>query len=187
MYTFTLYISKILSHSTFPKYYRIPDFQNIIAFQISKILSHARHAWVSTNTLLQFQSHVQSTPVWTITIGGTCLQAGFLCPFDIWRQIFDVDALKVAARTLGDVVRKLGEKVLPEIIPILERGLVSERSDQRQGVCIGLSEIMSSTSKVKLYGYGTFIWDWLSIESENYFCTYFYQYVKALILRKPKL
>ena len=54
---------------------------------------------------------------------------------------------QVAARTLGDIVRKLGEKVLPEIIPILERGLESSESDQRQGVCIGLSEIMSSTSR----------------------------------------
>ncbi|KAL3270236.1 hypothetical protein HHI36_009292 [Cryptolaemus montrouzieri] len=57
------------------------------------------------------------------------------------------DKRQVAARTLGDLVRKLGERVLPEIIPILERGLQSERSDQRQGVCIGLSEIMTSTSK----------------------------------------
>ena len=57
------------------------------------------------------------------------------------------DKRQVAARTLGDVARKLGEKVLPEIIPILEKGLESERSDQRQGVCIGLSEIMASTSK----------------------------------------
>ena len=53
----------------------------------------------------------------------------------------------MAARTLGDIVRKLGEKVLPEIIPILEEGLESEASDQRQGVCIGLSEIMESTSR----------------------------------------
>lgn len=53
----------------------------------------------------------------------------------------------MAARTLGDLVRKLGERVLPEIIPILERGLQSEQADQRQGVCIGLSEIMASTSK----------------------------------------
>ncbi|KAL1494916.1 hypothetical protein ABEB36_010427 [Hypothenemus hampei] len=57
------------------------------------------------------------------------------------------DKRQVAARTLGDLVRKLGERVLPEIIPILERGLQSDRSDQRQGVCIGLSEIMASTSK----------------------------------------
>ncbi|KAH8275070.1 hypothetical protein KR018_005723 [Drosophila ironensis] len=57
------------------------------------------------------------------------------------------DKRQVAARTLGDLVRKLGERVLPEIIPILENGLNSAHSDQRQGVCIGLSEIMASTSK----------------------------------------
>ncbi|CAL1534334.1 unnamed protein product [Lymnaea stagnalis] len=57
------------------------------------------------------------------------------------------DKRTVAARTLGDLVRKLGERVLPEIIPILESGLDSTEADQRQGVCIGLSEIMASTSK----------------------------------------
>ncbi|XP_053680198.1 eIF-2-alpha kinase activator GCN1 [Anopheles nili] len=57
------------------------------------------------------------------------------------------DKRQVAARTLGDLVRKLGERVLPEIIPILERGLSSDQADQRQGVCIGLSEIMASTSR----------------------------------------
>ncbi|XP_065830516.1 stalled ribosome sensor GCN1-like [Oscarella lobularis] len=57
------------------------------------------------------------------------------------------DRRQVAARTLGDVVRKLGERILPEIIPILEMGLDSDKSVERQGVCIGLSEIMASTSK----------------------------------------
>ncbi|PVD31523.1 hypothetical protein C0Q70_06936 [Pomacea canaliculata] len=57
------------------------------------------------------------------------------------------DKRTVAARTLGDIVRKLGERVLPEIIPILEKGLDSEEADQRQGVCIGLTEIMGSTSR----------------------------------------
>ena len=57
------------------------------------------------------------------------------------------DKRQVAARTLGDIVRKLGEKVLPELIPILEQGLDSDDADRRQGVCIGLSEIMSSTSR----------------------------------------
>ena len=57
------------------------------------------------------------------------------------------DKRQVAARTLGDLVKKLGERVLPEIIPILEKGLDSEQPEKRQGVCVGLSEIMQSTSR----------------------------------------
>ena len=52
---------------------------------------------------------------------------------------------QVAARTLGDLVRKLGQRVLQEIIPILEKGLDSDGKSKRQGVCVGLSEIMNST------------------------------------------
>ena len=55
--------------------------------------------------------------------------------------------IQIAARALGDIVRKLGERMLPELIPILERGLHSDDSAQRQGVCIGLSEIIKSCSK----------------------------------------
>lgn len=47
------------------------------------------------------------------------------------------DKQQIAAKTLGDLVRKLGERVLPEIMPILEKGLDSSDADQRQGVCIG--------------------------------------------------
>lgn len=61
--------------------------------------------------------------------------------------------VQVAARTLGDLVRKLGERVLPEIIPILERGLNSSKSNERQGVCVGLSEIISSTSREQVTQY----------------------------------
>ena len=57
------------------------------------------------------------------------------------------DKRQIAARTLGDLVKKLGERVLPEIIPILENGLASPQPEKRQGVCVGLSEIMISTSK----------------------------------------
>ncbi|EDO39308.1 predicted protein [Nematostella vectensis] len=63
------------------------------------------------------------------------------------------DKRQVAARTLGDLVRKLGERVLPEIIPILERGLKSSKSNERQGVCVGLSEIIGSTSKDQVTQY----------------------------------
>ena len=63
------------------------------------------------------------------------------------------DKRQVAARTLGDIVRKHGERVLPEIIPILEKGLESDDPDQRQGVCVGLTEIMSASSRAMVLNY----------------------------------
>ena len=42
--------------------------------------------------------------------------------------------------------------MLPEILPILSVGLESEDKDKRQGVCIGLSEIMNSTSRDHVIG-----------------------------------
>jgi len=65
-----------------------------------------------------------------------------------------LDKRQLAGRTLGDLVEKLGDKVLPEIIPILEQGLDSDRSETRQGVCLGLSEVISSLGKAQLGNYG---------------------------------
>ena len=53
----------------------------------------------------------------------------------------------VAARTLGDLVRRLGSGVLSLIIPILQDGLDNGDSDTREGVCIGLCEMMQSAGK----------------------------------------
>jgi HEAT repeat protein len=56
------------------------------------------------------------------------------------------EARITAARTLGEVVRKLGQKVLPQIFPILTSGMESENPLQRQGVSVGLCEIMSASN-----------------------------------------
>lgn len=48
---------------------------------------------------------------------------------------------------MGDIVKKLGERMLPEIIPILDQESNSKDDDQRQGVCIALAEIISSCTK----------------------------------------
>ena len=63
------------------------------------------------------------------------------------------DKRMVASRTLGDLVKKLSDRILPEVVPILEMALQTEDIVQRQGVCLGLSEIVSATSKeqVELY------------------------------------
>ena len=51
----------------------------------------------------------------------------------------------VAGRTLGDVVMKLGHRVLPDIIPVVEAGMVSDRSEEeRYSSALGLYEIVSA-------------------------------------------
>lgn len=41
-------------------------------------------------------------------------------------------AMQVAGRALGELVRKLGERVLPLIIPILSQGLEDPNTSRRQ-------------------------------------------------------
>lgn len=65
------------------------------------------------------------------------------------------DKRQVAAQTLGDLVRKLGERVLPEIFPMLEKGLKSSSTQEREGVCIGLSEIIRETSREYMQVYAS--------------------------------
>jgi hypothetical protein len=40
--------------------------------------------------------------------------------------------IQVAGRALGELVRKLGERVLPSIIPILSRGVKDPSASRRQ-------------------------------------------------------
>lgn len=65
-----------------------------------------------------------------------------------------VRARTVASRALGDVVKKLGERVLPEMVPFLRRGLdPSNSTDMRQGVCLGLAEVLHCASKRQIEDY----------------------------------
>lgn len=90
--------------------------------------------------------------IWKMVISNTPKTLREILPtlFDILLSCLacnDDGKQQMAARTLGDLVKKLGDRILPEIVPILEDGLKSNRADQRQGVCIGLGEIISSSTK----------------------------------------
>mmetsp|Transcript_38682 Transcript_38682/g.62654 ORF Transcript_38682/g.62654 Transcript_38682/m.62654 type:complete len:1156 (-) Transcript_38682:392-3859(-) len=63
------------------------------------------------------------------------------------------DKRQVAGRALGELVRKLGDRVLPDIIPILQNGLEAEEGHTRQGVCVGLGEVMASAGRERLTDY----------------------------------
>ncbi|KAG7588768.1 Armadillo-type fold [Arabidopsis suecica] len=60
---------------------------------------------------------------------------------------------QLAGRSLGELVRKLGERVLPLIIPILSKGLKDPDVDKRQDVCIGLNEVMATAGRSLLLSF----------------------------------
>lgn len=62
----------------------------------------------------------------------------------------DPERTQVAGRCLGDIVQKLGDKVLPEIIPVLRDSLYHGDEHTRQGVCVGLAEVISCSSKEQI-------------------------------------
>ena len=51
------------------------------------------------------------------------------------------DRRYMAARCLGELCRKMGERVLGRIIPILRQGAFADSAAKRQGVCLGLKEV----------------------------------------------
>ncbi|KAG2194137.1 hypothetical protein INT47_004207 [Mucor saturninus] len=56
----------------------------------------------------------------------------------------------VAGRTLSELVSKLGEGILPEILPVLEEGMNSDDEATRVGVTVAFSEIMASVGRVQV-------------------------------------
>jgi len=64
------------------------------------------------------------------------------------------DARHSASRCLGELVRKLGDRVLHNIVPILQGGLQPDKAEAtRQGVMLGLSEILTCAPRSQLQEY----------------------------------
>ena len=60
----------------------------------------------------------------------------------------------IAGNALGELIRKAGEGVLASLLPTLEEGLqTSTDTDNKQGICIALREIISSASPEALEDY----------------------------------
>ena len=60
----------------------------------------------------------------------------------------------IAGNALGELIRKAGDGVLASLLPTLEEGLqTSTDTDNRQGICIALREVVSSASEETLADY----------------------------------
>eukprot|EP00039_Didymoeca_costata_P025794 m.14264 g.14264 ORF g.14264 m.14264 type:complete len:2573 (+) comp5051_c0_seq1:157-7875(+) len=69
----------------------------------------------------------------------------------------DPERRYMAAKTLAEIVSKLGERVLPLIFPILQKRMQSEKGVERQGVAVGLSEIMVVTTHEQIIEFEDFV------------------------------
>lgn len=65
----------------------------------------------------------------------------------------DEDSTMMAGRCLGELVRKLGDRILPKVVPILQQSMTSPVVSTRCGVCAGLTEILEATTKSQLAVY----------------------------------
>ena len=55
---------------------------------------------------------------------------------------------EIAGRTLAELVRKLGERILRDTIPILRnRGVTGEDPQTRAGVCFAVTEVLQGATK----------------------------------------
>lgn len=53
----------------------------------------------------------------------------------------------IAATTLGEVVRRVGANALNQLLPTLEESLITGDTDAKQGICIALTELITSASQ----------------------------------------
>ncbi|KAG8682922.1 translational activator of GCN4, partial [Ceratobasidium sp. 394] len=65
----------------------------------------------------------------------------------------DSEQRETAARTIAELCRKLGEKILGEIVPLLRSAANSPNPATREGVCLVLTEIMLNTTDSQREGH----------------------------------
>ncbi len=62
----------------------------------------------------------------------------------------DLERTQVAGRCLGDIVEKLGDQSMDKVIPVLRDNLYRGDNFTRQGVCVGLAEVINCSSKEQI-------------------------------------
>ncbi|KFM25643.1 Translational activator GCN1 [Auxenochlorella protothecoides] len=93
--------------------------------------------------------------VWKTVVTNTPKTLGEILPAlmaQVIRSLADPaeDPRAAAGRCLGELVRKMGERVLSQIVPILREGMNDPSPQTRQGVCSGLRDVLENAARDQL-------------------------------------
>ena len=99
-----------------------------------------------------YQVRQSALQVWKTVVSVTARTLRDILPVLVSRIIDDLasghdEKTAVAGRSLGDVVSKLGDSVLPQIIPVLRNALSDGNEYTKRGVCVGLTEVINCSTK----------------------------------------
>ncbi|GFR52597.1 hypothetical protein Agub_g15194, partial [Astrephomene gubernaculifera] len=106
-------------------------------------------------TDVQYTVRQEALHVWKTVVVNTPKTLGQILP-NLMQLVIESladegeDRRQAAARCLGELVRKMGERVLARIVPILREGISSESAATRQGVCLGLKEVLDNMGRHQL-------------------------------------
>ncbi|CAD7699428.1 unnamed protein product, partial [Ostreobium quekettii] len=104
---------------------------------------------------VQYPVRTQALHVWKTVVVNTPKTLGEMLPA-LMDLLIDTlanggeDGRQTSGRCLGELVRKMGERVLPIIVPILKTGTESSDVATRQGVCFGLKEVLDGLTRHQL-------------------------------------
>lgn len=59
----------------------------------------------------------------------------------------------VAGSAMGELINKMGDRALPDVIPILQKCLQSDNEEERSGVCLGIGEVIANCTKNQIYNF----------------------------------
>eukprot|EP00934_Nitzschia_sp_Nitz4_P004140 Nitzschia sp. Nitz4//scaffold10_size219509//6161//15193//NITZ4_001393-RA/size219509-augustus-gene-0.260-mRNA-1//-1//CDS//3329532815//4130//frame0 len=106
------------------------------------------------------ESSVRHTAVqvWKTVVSVTARTLRQILPVLVTRVVADLasgdtEKTEMAGLCLGDLVSKLGDSVMPEVVPVLGDALYDGDANCRRGVCVGLSRVISSSTKDQILRY----------------------------------